>query len=213
MAPPRTHSTVFKEGPRPWIVVARNLVPVGGVFFFDWSASLVVFAIWYDGVTALSAVIAGSVQGFNRNDPANRVPGLIWWPLVTAIFGIPYWFIIAALALTRFEPDFWLLLTITDGVIWMLGFVLISNGIEAWMRGLHRMTDPEIRREFDWTVHMHITRAAAILVATALLLKVSILVVGLTLALSYIEIYPMRALRLFGTDETLDDNNRSRSPD
>lgn len=39
------------------------------------------------------------------------------------------------------------------------------------------------------------------------------LILGLALALSYIEIYPMRALKFFGGDSTLEAGNEERSRD
>jgi hypothetical protein len=39
------------------------------------------------------------------------------------------------------------------------------------------------------------------------------LIIGLALALSYVEIYPMRTLRLLGGDQTLEADNENRSRD
>jgi hypothetical protein len=39
------------------------------------------------------------------------------------------------------------------------------------------------------------------------------MVIGLALALSYVEIYPMRTLRFLGGDRTLEAGNESRSLD
>ena len=74
------------------------------------------------------------------------------------------------------------------------------------------MTEQAIRKEFDWLFHMHIARAAVILMA-AFLFSAKFLIAALALALSYLEIYPWRALRLMGGDATLDEANKERSPD
>lgn len=209
----RSHLTVFTEGPRAWLVLTRNLMPVVGVFAFGWHASLVVFAIWFDGVSALAAAIAGSVRGFERNDPAMRGWSLISWFFVTLLFGMPYWFIIVAFGVLTFEPDFVVRLLLTDGVALTFGFILASNVVEVVVSGVHRMTDAQIRHEFDWTVHTHLTRGAAMILVLYVFSKAHLLVIVLALALSYVEIYPLRAIRFFGTDATLDDENVTRSRD
>ena len=58
---------------------------------------------------------------------------------------------------------------------------------------------------------MHLVRVVAML-ACAILTPRDI-IVGLALALSYVEIYPMRALRFLGGDRALDAANETRSPD
>src|SRR5438132_716856 len=39
-----------------WLVLARNLIPVVGIYGFGWSAALAVFNYWFDGLTALAAL-------------------------------------------------------------------------------------------------------------------------------------------------------------
>src|SRR5438552_2437600 len=41
-----------------WLVLARNLIPVVGIYGFGWSAALAVFNYWFDGLTALAAIVA-----------------------------------------------------------------------------------------------------------------------------------------------------------
>ena len=73
------------------------------------------------------------------------------------------------------------------------------------------MSADEARREFNWDFSMHLARICAML-GTAFLWSFHI-VPALVLALSYIEIYPMRTLRILGGDRTLDDGNVRRSLD
>src|SRR5439155_5800493 len=44
--------------PGAWLVLARNLIPVVGIYGFGWSAALTVFNYWFDGLTALAAIVA-----------------------------------------------------------------------------------------------------------------------------------------------------------
>jgi hypothetical protein len=89
--------------------------------------------------------------------------------------------------------------------------VVLSNIIEESRRGYERMSDSEIRLEFNWDFSMHLARVAAIILV-AFVLRPG-LIIGLALALSYVEIYPLRTLRLLGGDRTLDAGNENRSRD
>ncbi|MBX6324575.1 MAG: hypothetical protein IRY93_00905, partial [Chthoniobacterales bacterium] len=40
------HLREIAQRPETWTVVARNLIPVAGVYFFGWSAALTVFNYW-----------------------------------------------------------------------------------------------------------------------------------------------------------------------
>jgi hypothetical protein len=209
----RTHLTVFAEGPRAWLVLVRNVMPVVGVFASGWPASIVVLAIWFDGVSALAVAVAASVRGFARNDPSMRGWALVSWVVVTGLFGIPYWFVIVAFGALTFESDFVGRLLITDAVGWTFAIIVITNTVEAALSGVHRMTDAQIRREFDWTVHTHLARVAAMILVLYFVSRAEALVVGLALALSYVELYPIRALRFFGGTDTLSEENLTRSED
>jgi hypothetical protein len=35
-------------------VVARNMIPVVGIYVFGWSVAVAVFNYWFDGLTALA---------------------------------------------------------------------------------------------------------------------------------------------------------------
>lgn len=74
------------------------------------------------------------------------------------------------------------------------------------------MTSAGVRHEFDWYFSMHLARFCTIF-SFVLLLRSSLMILPLLLGLSYVEICPMRALRLFGGDKTLDPENKDRSRD
>src|SRR6266705_6903004 len=63
IAPPplSQHLREFASRPHAWAVLARNLIPVVGVYGFGWSAGLTVFNYWFDGLTALAAITAALV--------------------------------------------------------------------------------------------------------------------------------------------------------
>jgi hypothetical protein len=220
---PRSHLAPFTEGPRPWLVLARNAIPVIGVYWLGWSANVIVFQLWFDGVTALGAMLAFQIRAFARRGgkpfevPPGVPPNILFpvlafvWLLIWLLLGIPYWLTILFLSSVVFEGGLGNLTLGDLGVMAALLFVIVSNILEESRRGYERMSDREIRLEFNWDFSMHLARVAAMMVVT-FVLRLG-LIIGLALALSYVEIYPMRTLRLLGGDRTLEAGNENRSRD
>lgn len=220
---PRGHLAPFAEGPRAWLVLARNAIPVAGLYVLGWSADVVILEIWFDGVTALGAMLAFQVRAFARRGgrafevPAEIPPNFLSrllgfsWLLLLLLLGIPYWFTMLFLSLAVFSEGFWSLLIRDLGVIAALVLVLVSNTVEESRRGYERMDDTEIRLEFNWEFSMHLARIAA-MILVLFFLKAGMIIV-LVLALCYVEIYPMRTLRFLGGDSTLEADNETRSRD
>src|SRR5213593_1274456 len=63
IAPPplSQHLRELASRPDAWAVLARNLIPVVGIYGFGWSAALAVFNYWFDGLTALAAIVAALI--------------------------------------------------------------------------------------------------------------------------------------------------------
>jgi hypothetical protein len=127
------------------------------------------------------------------------------WLILLLVLGIPYWFMMLSLSLAVFSDGFWNLLLGDPGVIAALLLVLVSNTIEESRRGYERMSDTELRLEFNWEFSMHLARVAAMILVT-FVMRLG-LIIWLALALSYLEIYPMRTLRFLGGDRTLEAEN------
>src|SRR5437660_4031513 len=74
IAPPplSQHLREFASRPHAWAVLARNLIPVVGVYGFGWSAGLTVFNYWFDGLTALAAITAALVPRAVRETETKR---------------------------------------------------------------------------------------------------------------------------------------------
>ena len=220
---PRNHLAPFTEGPRAWLVLARNAIPVIGVYWLGWSAAVVIFQLWFDGITALGAMLAFQMRGFAKKGgpPFEALPGVppglqpwvlaVVWLFIWFLLSIPYWFILFFFSFAVFDGGFWTSLLGNVGVIAALLFVLVSNTLEASRRGYEQMSDADIRLEFNWEFSMHLARAAAMILVT-FILRLG-LIIGLALALSYVEIYPMRTLRFLGGDSTLEADNEQRSRD
>src|SRR5437762_4429512 len=59
IAPPplSQHLREFASRPDAWVVLARNMIPVVGIYAFGWSVALSVFNYWFDALTALVAAM------------------------------------------------------------------------------------------------------------------------------------------------------------
>jgi hypothetical protein len=221
--PLRSHFAPFAEGPRAWLVLVRNAIPVIGFYWLGWSADVIAFQLWFSGVTALAAMLALHLRAFARteggrlkpppNMPAQVMPGVLAavWLILWLLLGLPYWFTLLFLGVAVFDNGFWNLAAGDPGVVATLLLVAVSNLVEESRRGYERMSTAEVRLEFNWDFSMHLARVAAMLLVT-FVLRLG-LIVGLALALSYVEIYPMRTLRFLGGDRTLEAGNEDRSRD
>lgn len=206
----RSHLAPFREGLRPWLVLARNAIPVIGVYGLGWSADEAVFQIWFDGVAALGTTIALHMRAFILTDPKSARPASIP-PDAGFRARIPYWFALFFFRSTAFQDGF-LFPTLADPVVPLaLLFVLLSHVIEEFRRGYERMSAAEASLEFNWDFSMHLARIGALLLVAFFFGR--FIMLPLAIALSYIEIYPMRALRLIGGDQTLAAGNEDRSRD
>jgi Family of unknown function (DUF6498) len=93
--------------PHAWGVLARNLIPVVGIYGFGWSAALAVFNYWFDGLTALAAIVAALIpRALRETQPkstgaislaANLVRGVVTWIFIVGIVGLPYWIVLIPL--------------------------------------------------------------------------------------------------------------------
>src|SRR5438876_10471002 len=83
------HLREFASRPHAWAVIARNLIPVVGIYAFGWSAALAVFNYWFDGLTALAAIVAALIpRALRETQPksagamsaaADPVRGVVSW--------------------------------------------------------------------------------------------------------------------------------------
>src|SRR4030095_4016198 len=108
IAPPplSQHLRELVSRPGAWQVLARNLIPVVGIYGFGWSAALAVFNYWFDGLTAIAAIVAALIpralpETQQKSDGAtwagNVVRGVFIWILLVGIIGLPYWIVLIPL--------------------------------------------------------------------------------------------------------------------
>jgi hypothetical protein len=108
IAPPplSQHLRELASRPHAWGVLARHLIPVVGIYGFGWSAALAVFNYWFDGLTALAAIVAALIpRALRETQPksvgatlvANLVRGVVTWIFLVGIVGLPYWIVLIPL--------------------------------------------------------------------------------------------------------------------
>lgn len=206
------HLRELASRPGAWLVLGRNLIPVVGIYAFGWSAPLTVFNYWFDGLTALAAIVAALIpRALRETQPksvgamwaANLVRGAVTWIFLVGIVGLPYWIVLIPLhdlllgnELRRelaHSPALWLTFgTLAAGHFW-----------KAFQVGYDAMPDKELKQRVRWDVYLLILRAMAMFVMAAHGLAF-ILVPLLALLLSYFEIWPERALgAVFGDPSRL----------
>src|SRR5206468_6575924 len=88
------HLREFASRPHAWGVLARNLIPVVGIYGFGWSAALAVFNYWFDGLSALAAIVAALIlralretqpKSANATWAGNTVRGIVTWIFLVGI--------------------------------------------------------------------------------------------------------------------------------
>src|SRR5947207_1188481 len=108
IAPPplSQHLRELASRPGAWAILARNLIPVIGIYGFGWSAGLTVFNYWFDGLTALAAILAALVpRALRESQKKSENPtlvmtmlrGIVTWIFLVGIVGLPYWIVLIPL--------------------------------------------------------------------------------------------------------------------
>src|SRR5882724_13323647 len=94
IAPPSLsqHLRELASRPHAWGVLARNLIPVVGIYCFGWSATLAVFNYWFDGLTALVAIVTALIpRALRETQPKsagvvkNLLGGVLTWIFLVGI--------------------------------------------------------------------------------------------------------------------------------
>src|SRR5438067_11358433 len=90
IAPPplSQHLRELASRPGAWAVLARNLIPVVGIYGFGWSAALAVFNYWFDGLTALAAIVAALIPLALRETQPKSVGAS---SVITLVRGVVTW--------------------------------------------------------------------------------------------------------------------------
>ena len=206
------HLREFASRRDAWVVLARNMIPVVGIYAFGWSAAVSVFNYWFDGLTAVAAIVAAMVpralrETQSKKDHAslagNIVRGVFVWLLLVAIVGLPYWIVLIPLHDLLLGNELRRDLAQSPVLWFTFGSLAASHFWKAFRMGYDTMPDKELKQRVRWDVYLLILRAIAMFIMAAHGLYF-ILVPLMALLLSYLEIWPDRAIgAVFGDPSRL----------
>jgi hypothetical protein len=206
------HLREFASRPDAWVVLARNMIPVVGIYAFGWSAAVSVFNYWFDGLTAVAAIIAAMLpralrETQSKKDHAtfvgNTVRGVFVWLLLVGIVGLPYWIVLIPLHDLLLGNELRRQLAHSPVLWFTFGSLAASHFWKAFRMGYDTMPDKELKQRVRSDLYLLILRAIAMFFMAAHGLYF-ILVPLMALLLSYLEIWPDRAIgAVFGDPSRL----------
>jgi hypothetical protein len=204
------HLREFAARPDAWAVLARNLIPVVGIYGFGWSAALAVFNYWFDGLTALAAIVAALVpRAMRETQPKTAGPvkkllgGIVTWIFLVGIVGLPYWIVLIPLHDLLLSDELHRELAHSPALWFTFASLAASHFWKSFRSGYDVMPDKALKQRARWDIYLLILRALAMFIMAAHGLAF-ILVPLMALLLSYFEIWPERALgAVFGNPSRL----------
>src|SRR5438552_6404313 len=176
IAPPplSQHLREFASRPHAWGVLARNLIPVVGIYGFGWSAALAVFNYWFDGLTALAAIVAALIpRALRETQPksvgamsaaANLVRGVVTWIFLVGIVGLPYWIVLIPLHDLLLGNELRRQLAYSPALWFTFGALAAGHFWKAFQSGYDAMPDKELKQRVRWDVYLLLMRALARLI-------------------------------------------------
>ena len=214
IAPPplSQHLRELVSRPGAWQVLARNLIPVVGIYGFGWSAALAVFNYWFDGLSALIAIVTALIpralretrpKSVSAMSVKNIAGAIITWIFLVGIIGLPYWIVLIPLHDLLLGDDLRRQLAQSPALWFTFGALAAGHFWKAFRSGYDEMPDKELKQRVRWDIYLLILRAIAMFMMAAHGLAF-ILVPLMALLLSYLEIWPERALgAVFGDPSKL----------
>lgn len=204
------HLREFAARRDAWMILARNLIPVVGIYAFGWSAALAVFNYWFDGLTALMAIVAAMIPRAMRetrktSDGTVKVAlsGVLTWIFLVGIVGLPYWIVLIPLNELLLGSE--LRAQIAQSPALWITFAILAGGHfwKAFHVGYDSLPEKDLKQRARWDIYLLILRALAMFMMASHGLAF-IMVPLMALLLSYMEIWPGRALgAVFGDPDKL----------
>ena len=216
------HLRELASRPHAWAVIARNLIPVVGIYGFGWSAGLTVFSYWFDGLTALAAISAALIPRALRetqkksdtNPIKNFLRGILTWIFLVGIIGLPYWIVLVPLHTLWSGQNVRHQLVQSPGLWFAFGSIAVSHFWKAFQCGYDTMPDNQLKQRVRSDVYLLMLRG----IAMFMMIGFAFFIVPLmALLLSYFEIWPERVIgavfgdpsRLYEYDPEKPDSNQS----
>ncbi len=211
--PVSQHLREFATSWHAWAVLGRNLIPVVGIYAFGWSAALAVFSYWFDGLTALMAIITAMVPRALRESKGqpgvkggllmNVVGAVLTWVILLVVVGLPYWIVL--IPLHKLLLGIELRRALAESPLLWLTFGSLAGGHfwKAFQTGYDTMPDNELKQRVRWDTYLLILRAVAMFFMGSYGLAL-VMVPLMALVLTYFEIWPERVLgAVFGDPKRL----------
>jgi len=162
------HLREFGSNPHAWAVLARNLIPVVGVYGFGWSAGLTVFNYWFDGLTALAAITAALVPRALRETQKKSagititlVRGIFTWLLLVGIVGMPYWIVLVPLHTLLLGENLRHQLAQSPGLWFAFGSIATTHFWKAFRSGYDVMPEEKMKQQLRGDVYLLMLRGIA----------------------------------------------------
>jgi Family of unknown function (DUF6498) len=201
------HLREFAVNPHAWLVLGRNLIPVVGIYGFGWSAALSVFSYWFDGLTALAAIIAAVVLRLLREMPSNVGPkgtgigakagkavlGVGTWIFLVGVVGLPYWIVLIPLHNVLLGAELRNQLAHSQALWATFASLAAGHFWRAFQAGYDVMPEDQLKQRVRWDSYLLVLRAGAMFIMAAQGLYF-ILVPLMALVLTYMEVWPGRVL-------------------
>jgi hypothetical protein len=201
------HLREFASNSHAWATLARNLIPVVGIYVFGWSAALSVFSYWFDGLTALAAIVAAVVLRVLREMPRNVgwqgsgigatagkiLTGVVTWIFLVVVVGLPYWMVLIPLHKMLLGDELRRTLAHSPALWITFGSLAAGHFWKAFHSGYDAMPEDQLKQRARWDVYLLVLRAGAMFVMAGYRLYL-VLVPLMALLLTYMEVWPERVL-------------------
>jgi len=203
LPPLSQHLREFTTRRDAWLILGRNLIPVVGIYAFDWSASLAVFNYWFDGLSALAAIVAALVPRAMRETrppavaPVDRIKGalvgVLVWLFLLGIVGLPYWIVLIPLNEILLGDELRQQIFASPGLWLTFGVLALGHIWKAFHVGYDTMPEKDLKQRARTDLYLLVLRAIAMFIMAAHGLAF-ILVPLMALLLTYFEVWPERVL-------------------
>src|SRR6266699_2684639 len=170
------HLLEFASRPDAWVVLARNMIPVVGIYAFGWSAAVSVFNYWFDGLTALAAIVAALVpRALRETQPKTGrvtwlgtvVRGVVTWIFLVGIVGLPYWIVLIPLHDLLLGDELRRHLEHSPALWLTFGSLAAGHFWKAFHLGYDIMPDKELKQRVRWDAYLLVLRALAMFMMAA----------------------------------------------
>ena len=210
LPPLSQHLAEFASRREAWLILARNLIPVVGIYVFDWSAAVAVFSYWFDGLVGVSAIIAALVPRASRESYGKTAGpvtlfllGVVTWLFLVGILGLPYWIVLIPLHDLLLGEELRHQIMTSHSLWASMSIIVVTHYWKAFQVGYDTMPEPELKQRARWDMYLLVLRAIAMFMMASHGLAF-IMVPLMALLLSYFEIWPERVIgAVFGDPSKL----------